>query len=79
MENQTKQLRKLSAVLSIIALARSFGKDDYEYSATVRPESKDQFLLSLLKARFGGDPLAFFHFEDFLKASGIPCEYDHWP
>jgi hypothetical protein len=55
------------------------GHDDYEYDVTLKPGHKDVLLLALLADRFGGDSCASSHFRHYLKAKGIPYDFDTWP
>lgn len=55
-----------------------WGDEDYEFWTYVRKEHKDQVLMALIEAQYGGHFHAVDEFRDFLRARGIPCEFDSW-
>ena len=55
-----------------------FGDIDYEYWLTVRSEHKDRVLLALIERMFLNNPSVVSEFQGFLKAKGIPCEFDSY-
>ncbi|KQC03982.1 MAG: hypothetical protein APR53_04210 [Methanoculleus sp. SDB] len=56
-----------------------YGDDDYEWWVYVRAKDKDWVLLGLIEAVFGGRFHASDEFREWLKATGIPYEFDcYW-
>jgi len=55
-----------------------WGDPDYEYWVTVSHEHKDRVLLALIEKLYGGNVSAVDDFQKFMKAKGIPCEFDNW-
>lgn len=53
-----------------------FGDSDYEWWVFVRAEDKDQVLLGLIEEIFGGRFHASDEFREWLKARGIPYQFD---
>ena len=56
----------------------AWGRDEYEFWATVAPDQKDALLLALIVERFGGQGDAVDRFRGWLTAHGIPHEFHNW-
>jgi hypothetical protein len=56
-----------------------FGVSGVDAVVTVEAKHKDKLLLALLKAKFGGDNMAFSHFRELLEAEKIPFDFCFWP
>ncbi len=56
-----------------------YSHDDLDSEVTVAAEDKDQLLLVLLKAKFGGDSMASSKIREFLDKEGVPWDLDTWP
>jgi hypothetical protein len=55
-----------------------WGFNDYEWEVRVSPARKDEVLLALLEAVYGGNSRAVDAFAEFLDARGIPYDFDTW-
>lgn len=55
-----------------------WGRDEYEFWATVAPGQKDALLLALIAERFAGQGDAVDRFRGWLTAHGIPHEFHNW-
>ena len=57
---------------------KMFGDSDYEWWVFVKAEDKDRVLLALIEEVFGGRFHASDEFREWLKAMGIPYEFDNY-
>ena len=57
---------------------KMYGDSDYEWWVYVKAKDKDWVLLALIEAVFGGRFHAADEFREWLKATGIPYEFDNY-